>query len=103
MSGPPELFNFKLHGLADHSVARLVLCSSSVNILAVCHTDHQHEQNIILDLIDNTIIADSNPIGPVCTRQLLNSVGPWIVRKVFEPSVNRRDLRFVDSAEILLC
>jgi len=24
MSGPPELLNFKLHGLADHSVSRFV-------------------------------------------------------------------------------
>ena len=52
------------------------------------NSNYDNQQHMIFDLINHTIVPHSDPVGPVCTRKLFYSVGPWISSKTLNLVVN---------------
>lgn len=87
----------------SHSVHRIVRLVSLIDVLSMGHTNYKNQQNIIFDLINNAIITYPNSICPVCTGELFDSVRSWINSQKFDLALDRGNLGFIDSPEILLC
>ena len=47
---------------------------SSLGIFPVRTADHQHDRHIVFNLIDCSVVANSDSIGPVGSDQLLHPV-----------------------------
>lgn len=52
------------------------------------HSDHFDNQYLILDRINNAVIADADAVCVVVTGQLLDALGPGLIREAID---DRRD------------
>jgi hypothetical protein len=50
----------------------------AIDVAAVADSDYEHDQDLILDLIDDAVVADADAIEFFFAGELLNAAGPGV-------------------------
>ena len=103
---PPLVKPLKLN---DPTSARLFVqrchCSLTflVDILAMPDTDHQHKQTLVVNFVDDPVIANSNPPSIIFARQLDAPGWARIVCQCVDGRFNSRVVFAVNAAQFASC
>lgn len=89
-------------GLKICSDRRHALRQIAVHIATAADANHQHQQHVVLNLIDDAIIADADAVKRLYTCELLDAPWPRILGQPIDPPGNAPPVRLQYLGEHVL-